>query len=110
MFTMLDSLTVILITTLSSVTALTVDHTKTDVYTHSKRILESDSDPRVFGLRTVFEGSWRSSNSKDKQFGDFDKATGWTRCQFSYAQHNASKYLYLEVLNGVVYHNTAIRG
>ena len=66
-----------------------------------RRLLQSQSDPRLFKLRSVFEGEWRSDGDIGRQFAEFDNRDGWARCQFSYAPQNTSKFLHLEIVDGV---------
>lgn len=69
----------------------------------NSRVLQTQSEPRLFKLATIFEGTWNSASGQNKQFGEYDHNTGWTRCQFSSAARNNSKYFIIEVVNGVTY-------
>lgn len=64
-------------------------------------LFDEQSNPRLFKLRAMFEGNWRSAYHDMKQFGEYEVTTGYARCLFVTTMPQSTKYLYVEIADGV---------
>lgn len=67
----------------------------------STHLYDAQSDPRLFKLRTMFEGNWRSADRSIRQFGEYAVDTGYARCLFVTMMPKTTKFLYIELAEGV---------